>query len=299
MHMKKAKILHNPNAGTQEHSKKTIVSLLKTHGFDCGYSSTKEYGWNKKKSDCDFFVVAGGDGTVRRIVVKYLHKNKEHIKPILLLPLGTANNIAKSLGLKDDTDDIANRIKNKNVKQFDVGNISGKKKDMVFLESFGFGVFPELMNRMDEIGEDEDATPEDNLKKALTELHNIILHYEAKPFTVLIDGAPYTDHYLMIEVMNTPNIGPNLNLSPKSDPGDGELELVLIAESQREEFASYVFDKINGVEKEFSPIVIKGKTLSITTPEGYFHTDDELRKLKKPKQLKIEVIPGMLEFFVQ
>lgn len=297
--MKKAKILHNPNAGNQEHTKDTLTALVKANGIECGYSSTKEIGWNQEKPRGDFFIIAGGDGTVRRIVVKYLHKNRKHIRPILLLPLGTANNIAKSLGIHGHIDDIIRNIHSPRVKKFDVGEISGRKKDMVFLESFGFGVFPELMKRMKEIPETEDATPEESLKTALHELHQIILSYPAQPFTVVVDGIPNTDHYLLIEVMNTPRIGPNLNISPKSDPGDGELELVLIPENQREEFASYVSHKIGGIEKEFMPVVIKGKTISITTPAGIFHIDDKLSKVRKQKDLTIKPVPGMLEFIVQ
>ena len=63
--MKNAKILHNPNAGKQEHTKKKLVSLVKSNGFECGYSSTKDINWKKIKPDSDFLILAGGDGTVR------------------------------------------------------------------------------------------------------------------------------------------------------------------------------------------------------------------------------------------
>lgn len=297
--MKNAKILHNPNAGSQEHTKKKLISLINSAGVDCGYSSTKEVGWKKMNGKADVLVIAGGDGTVRRVIVKLLHKKKHHIRPVLLLPLGTANNIAKSLGIEGHIDQIVRNLDRNKLKKFDVGQISGRKKDMIFVESFGFGVFPELMKTMNALPENEDATPEQNLKTALENLHKIIMNYPAKPFTITIDDTPNTDHYLLIEVMNTPLIGPNLNLSPKSDPGDGEFELVLIPESEREAFASYVSDKINGIEKEFVPVVIKGKKISIVAPAGDLHVDDELKSIKKEKNLTITPIAGMLEFFVQ
>ena len=298
--MKNAKILHNPNAGEQQHTKKKLVSLIKENGFDCGYSSTKGINWKKVKPDTDFLIIAGGDGTVRKIVVNLFNKKKAKKKlPILLLPLGTANNIAKSLGIDGHIDDIVKNIGKRNLKKFDVGRIKGRKKEMIFLESFGFGVFPELMLKMEEIEEKENATPEENLKEALEQLHTIVMNYPAKPFTIIIDGVPNTDHYILIEVMNISSMGPNLNLSPKSDPGDGEFELVMIPESQREEFASYISYKLNGIEKSFVPIIIKGKKISIATPAGYMHTDDDLKFLKKPKNLDIIPETGMMEFFVQ
>lgn len=298
--MKNAKILHNPDAGKQEHTKKKLVSLVKSNGFDCGYSSTKDLNWKKMKSRIDFLVIAGGDGTVRKIVVDLLRKKKSLKKlPILLLPLGTANNIAKSLGIEGHIDDIIKHIGKRKLKKFDVGIVSGRKKEMMFLESFGFGIFPELMKRMHEISEREDATPEENLKSALEELHKIVMNYSAKPYTVIIDDVPNTDHYILIEVMNISSIGPNLNISPNADPGDGEFELIMIPESQRQEFADYISNKMKGIEKDFSPVVIKGKKISIATPAGYMHIDDELKVQKKAKNLNIIPEPGMLEFFVQ
>jgi len=297
--MKNAKILHNPKAGKQGHTKKRLVSLLESGGFDCGYSSTKNLDSKKFLKKADFLVIAGGDGTVRKVVTALRDKKRKRALPILLLPLGTANNIAKSLGIEGHVDEILRNIKNANLKKFDIGRIRGLKKEIIFLESFGFGVFPELMHEMDNHPENENATPEENIKTALEKLHNIVLKYPAKAFTVIIDGKPHTDHFILIEVMNITSIGPNLNISPNGDPGDGEFELILIPESQREEFARYVSYKINGIETTFVPMVIKGRKISIATPEGPMHVDDELKHLKKSKTLKLEPDAGRLEFFVQ
>lgn len=103
----------------------------------------------------------------------------------------------------------------------------------------------------------------------------------------------------MIEVMNTPSIGPNLNLSPQSDPGDGLLEVVMVSESQREEFASYVSHKISGVEKTFEPMTFRGTDITVVGGPGRIHVDDELQELKKAKKIHVQTEPGMMEFFVQ
>lgn len=297
--MKKAKILHNPKAGKQEHTKERLVSLVKSNGFDCGYSSTKKEGWHRMKADTDFIVVAGGDGTVRKIVVELMTQKKRKKLPILLLPLGTANNIGRSLGIEGHVDDLLKNIYKRTLKKFDVGRIKGRKNEMIFLESFGFGVLPQLMINMKSKTDRESASPEENLKTALEELTKIVLSYPGQPFTVIIDDTPFTDHYILIELMNTPSIGPNLNLSPKADPGDGEFELIMIPESQRKEFSEYIQSKIDGVEKEFIPVIIKGRKISIAAPAGEIHVDDEIKTLKKAKTLSIRPVPGAIEFFVQ
>ena len=62
------------------------------------YQSCKEKKWKKVlKKPCDIVAVAGGDGTVGKVARELIEKRI----PIAVLPLGTANNIAKSLGIAD------------------------------------------------------------------------------------------------------------------------------------------------------------------------------------------------------
>ena len=103
--MKRALLLHNPGAGDEEHSEDKLSKLIIDHGYDCIYFSVK----NKKKidfdQDFDILVVAGGDGTVRRVAKELLtRKLIDKTWPIGLLPYGTANNIAKTLLLPHDTE---------------------------------------------------------------------------------------------------------------------------------------------------------------------------------------------------
>lgn len=298
--MKKGHILHNPNAGNQEKSKKELLELMKMNGFDCGYSSTKKVGWKKMKNNTDFLVVAGGDGTIRQVALKLIEKKSDRQNlPIMLLPLGTANNVAKSLGIEGHVEEIMRNIDVDQIKPYDIGRVKGLKDEMIFLESFGFGIFPLLMKKMKDVPEREDSTPEENLKTALETLHGIVLNSVAQPYTIKVDGVTYTDNFLLVELMNTPSIGPNLNISPTSDPGDGELELILVTEAQREEFARYVSYKIGGIEKEFLARTVKVKRISIIGGPGPVHVDDELLEVKKPRKIRIQPEHGMMEFFVQ
>jgi diacylglycerol kinase (ATP) len=85
--MKRAHILHNPNAGSQDQSKNDLIKLIESHGYECGYSSTKEVKWKKVDPKTDFLVVAGGDGTVRTVAVdlfgggRFIEKRKVQKTP--------------------------------------------------------------------------------------------------------------------------------------------------------------------------------------------------------------------------
>jgi len=296
--MKSAKVLHNPTAGEGEHTKKKLISMLETAGYTCSYSSTKEEGWQKIKSDTDFIVAAGGDGTIRRLAEELLDKRILDKKyPIGLLPFGTANNIARTLGLPDKVDDILEHWKEENIMHVDVGKIHDLKKTEFFLEGFGFGVFPELMVTMKKRDQEED-TPEKELIKALQVMEEIVWSYPAVSCVITLDGVEHAGSFLLCEIMNTRSVGPNLVLAPEADPSDGEFEVVLVEESQREVLASYIQNKLAGNEPHTSFAITRARKITLQQEGTLFHSDDELIKAEPGRAIGIELLPGVIDFLV-
>lgn len=297
--MKQAKLLHNPGAGDEEHTKEELIKLLETNGYECRYSSTKKNICKNIEEDVELLIIAGGDGTVRTIAEELLDRNfLEKNWPIALLPLGTANNIAKTLGIKGTPKEIVESWKDATVKKFDVGRVFDVPESKFFLESFGYGLFPYLMQEMKKDDLEKIEKPEDKLKAALKKLNELILSYEARACKLTVDGTDHSGKYLMAEIMNTQTIGPNLWLSPLGDPGDGELEVVLVPENHREKFASYVFHKMNGVDEAYQFHTLEGKNIQISWEGTHVHVDDEVVKIKKSAEIKIELRSGLLEFLV-
>ncbi len=294
--MKYAKLVHNPTAGEGEHTAEELLALIEKAGYTCSYSSTKEEGWDKLKEDMDLVIVAGGDGTVRKIAGRLLNRKRiDKPFPIALLPYGTANNIATTLDLIKDPDEIISKWDLKNRKPFDIGKIYGLKKASYFLESFGFGVFPELINVMRKHDDIIDS-PEEKIERALKELTKIVESYPGRHTRLIIDGEELEGNYLLCEIMNTRSVGPNLVLSPAADPGDGEFEVVLVGDDQRDLLAAYVENKLKGNEREISFTVRKGRNLTIHRDGSLFHSDDELIETKRPKEIRIELFAAALEF---
>lgn len=298
--MKKAKILHNPEAGEGETSKRELIKMIESAGFKCSYSSTKGICWESIESkQIDFVVLAGGDGTVRKIVGELLdQKVLDRKLPIGLLPMGTANNIAKTLGLSGVTMEIIQGWHHADSKKFDIGKINGLDQPGFFLESFGYGLFPKLMQQMEMRKKDNISDPKKRLGAALELLHELILSAPVKKCNLQIDEKDYSGKFLLIEVMNIRSIGPNLNLAPNADPGDGEFDVVIITENQREALAAYVQKKIDGKEVAFEFPILKGKNLKFFWDGKYVHVDDEYQKLEKPVEIKIEMREELLEFLV-
>ncbi len=293
--MKSATIFHNPKAGEGELNKKSLISLVESAGYDCSYISTKKDGWNEfEPAESDLIVLAGGDGTVRKVAGNLLDA-----KPVIgLVPLGTANNIARTLGISGSPDSIVESWKQNIKNKFDIGRIYGLKKPSFFLEGLGYGAFPKLMKRMNSIEHRLSSSSEKNLKTALKELHEIILNMKSRECTISLDGSDHSGKFLLVEVMNTQSIGPNLNLASFADPGDGTFEVILISERQREEFASYVHNKLHGAEQPPIFNILKAKNMDILWEGEVMHVDDEVIDMKEPMEIKIKIQEGVLEFLV-
>ncbi|MEO5602093.1 MAG: diacylglycerol kinase family protein [Cyclobacteriaceae bacterium] len=298
--MIKATILHNPAAGQGETSRQELTQMIVTAGFECSYSSTKENSReNIVSKDTDFIVLAGGDGTVRKIAAELLDRNVLDKKlPIGLLPLGTANNIAKTLGLSGDTPQIIKGWRGATAIKFDVGTISGLPRPNFFLESFGYGLFPMLMKQMKKQKRNDIDDPARKIEVALQLLHQLVRSATARGCHVEIDGKDYAGKFLLIEVMNIRSIGPNLYLAPEADPSDGFFDVVIISENQREALTAYIEKKILGQEVKFDFPVLRARNIRILWNGKHAHVDDEYHKIDKPVKMQIEIREGALDFLV-
>jgi len=293
--MKVINLFHNPTAGNEDHDKEELISLMEENGFECQYSSMKK-NWKDIDEKVDFIVAAGGDGTIRKITKQLLdRKLSEKTWPIALLPLGTANNIAQTLDVEGSAEEIIQSWQHTHTKAFDVGRIRGLSGADFFLESLGYGMFPYLIKKMKKV---ETQTPEEEIKTALEILYDIIFSYEPKQCHLTIDGVDHSGKFLMTEIMNTKLIGPNLFLSPHGDPGDGEFEVIMIPEKDKEKLAAYISDKLKGIESPYTFQQLKAKEIKISWEGTHLHVDDEIIKIDKGVEIEIEMRKGLLEFMV-
>ncbi len=293
------KLLHNPGAGPDDHERDDLTSLIEKAGHECRYSSTKSLFWKNLDKDLDFLVVGGGDGTVRRITSELLdRKVLDKTYPIALLPLGTANNIAKTLGITGETETIINSWNNVNIKKYDVGRIHEIKQEPFFLESFGYGLFPALMREMESSRNEELNTPEKKITAARSVLQQLTRDYAASPCSLEIDGKDASGKFLLVEIMNIKSIGPNLFLAPDADPGDGYFDVVVVREDERDKFLKFI-DSRESVENGAVQFrTVRAKSIKIRWDGSDAHVDDKTIRLAAGKEICVDIKAGLLEFLV-
>ncbi|MFC0319141.1 MULTISPECIES: diacylglycerol/lipid kinase family protein [Olivibacter] len=290
-------ILHNPKAGDKDHQKNELVNAIKEAGYNAIYSSIRQKKWQKIDKAIDIILIVGGDGTVRKVASVLLKRTWLDKKLLLsLLPMGTANNVALTLGSPDNIKKLLNRLAKKNIKKVDVGAVDLGVEQNFFLESLGVGLLPKLMREMEKIKTDNLESKEDEISLALHTLLTISLSYEARQAHITIDGKKITGKYLLIEVLNICSIGPNLKLAPEADMTDGLFEVVLLEEGQRDVFIEYVKNVALGKTKKGPWKIIRGRDIQIQWDGTWIHVDDEYVQLKDKTDLLVEARPQILDF---
>jgi diacylglycerol kinase (ATP) len=267
-------VTHNPTAGDEEHSRERLTSLLAEAGHEVRYQSVKDDGWEAAlASPGDLVVVAGGDGTVRRVFKELAGRPVA----VAVLPFGSANNVARTLGLTDDDPaGLARGWHDGDRRPYDVGEVSSAWSLTRFVESVGGGIFAELLATAED--GDDDLDPEEKEERGLELLLSVIDGAPALPWALELDGRDVSGEFLAVEVMNIREIGPNVPLAPAASPGDGLFDIVVVGPDHRRPLATYLRsrEQDRAVDPPHLPRS-RGRRLSMRFPaECPLHVDDQL-----------------------
>lgn len=298
--MKVATLLHNQKAGDGKHTKETLTKLIESRGYICHYLPVEKKNWIMDiDPDTDFIVVAGGDGTIRKVAGQLLFRKETDKKlPVAIFPLGTANNIARSLDIKGTLESIVDSWAHCGSDKHDIGRIHNLPEHSFFLESVGFGLFPAFLRNMKQKSGLLPKDPGKQIKIALKEFAEMTCEYKAKHCNLIIDGKDYSGDYLMIEIMNTESIGPALKLNPATDMTDGKLDVVLVSRSKRAQLEKYINSRRRNAQPKLQLDRIQAHAISLAWKGVRFHVDDMVVKQKKGSELKISVLNGFIDFIV-
>lgn len=298
--MKHIRVLHNPGAGTSDHSREILKSQLETAGFECSYYSTKETDEDEFISErADIMAVVGGDGTVRKLADQLINRKLINKKlPIALMPRGTANNIGRTLNIEGSDEEIIRRWTKPAVQPFDVAEVKGVADQNFIMEGLGFGVFPKLIKKMKAM-KDRPDDPEEEIALSLKMLHDIVLKYKGRDCELVLDGKEHFGQYLMVEIMNIQSVGPNLNIAPTAKINDGKLDVVLVTIDQREELSNYITNRLaKGKDEAFFGTAIKAASVKVKWNGKLLHADDQLLEQKKHTEIMLSSRKGILDFLL-
>ena len=270
-------LIYNPNAGSnQQPSEDDLIGLIRKAGHTVFRRSSKDNDLEKALEEPgEVVIVAGGDGTIGKFAKKLIGKGPA----IAVLPMGTANNIATTLGIMNRAiEELIAEWTSSRRTQFDVGEANGPWGSMCFIEGFGIGLFSETMSRL-HVTDNVDLTHLDNTRIKITSILEILKErlrdYPAKNLKITLDGRDVSGAYILLEALNIKYIGPNLRLAPGADSSDGFLDIVFVSEGDKDHLGKYLSDLTENELMRPGWTIRKGRHLQIEWDGFSTHIDDQ------------------------
>ena len=226
----------------------------------------------------ELVVAAGGDGTVAEAMRAINGRGV----PLAVLPLGTANNIAFTLGVDGPLERLVRSWHDAPACPFDIGVLQGVPIQQFapsvvdgFVEGMGGGLVEACLASFRRRPLRRGETPSWQLVRALRRYAQTLVRLRPRRWSWTIEGSARTGDLLLLEVMNTRVVGPNLEFAPKASPSDGLLTVVTAREADRPALAAYIADRLAGRDARLELPSEPARCVDILDP-GTLHVDDTL-----------------------
>ena len=276
----RATLVYNPWSGDErQHTGEQLLEKLEAAGYEARLVSDKRMLERTLEDPGELVVVAGGDGSVKQVAIELAGR----AIPMAILPMGTANNIAKSLGGLGVVDELIAGWRSAERRRLRVGSVTSRRGTMRFVESAGVGLFTELVTRGQEEVEDNAAgLTGHEIDRGLLLLRRITEEHASRYRRVTLDGNDLSGDYLLVEAMNIPLLGPNVPLAPEADSSDGLLDLVLVTGRERSGIEDYLRARLGGAAARLELPSRRGARVVLQASPAELHVDDDPWKPKPP-----------------
>ena len=264
--MKKIKLIYNSGAGQSKfkYFLDPIIEKFMDNDIEVSIfraaNNTNLYEFLKDvdKDGYSAIVVAGGDGTVNRVVNVMM---KNNIKtPLGVIPAGTSNDFARHLKMPQNFSECIDKLLTFNVQPVDVGKVN----DKYFVNICSAGLFTNVSQKVDP-----------NLKNSLGMLSYFITAVNQmvkfKPFEVKIEteNDMYIEKVKVMLVFNGSSVGGIDAFCDNSSIQDGLLDMLIIKDCNIADtslLAGKLFAKNHYTDKNV--IYSKEKWIKITKTKG-------------------------------
>jgi diacylglycerol kinase (ATP) len=239
----------------------------------------------------DLLVTAGGDGTVARAAIALAGE----AVPLAILPLGTANTIARSLGIQGALPCLIEQWSHARRRTLDIGIVRTESSERRFVEAVGGGLIPAGIAAMDAgwQRDHEDALSE--VARAVRKFRDVLASLEPRRCQLTIDGEHLDTELLVLEVLNIRSIGPNLELSVDADHSDGVFSVVTAGEEHRDLLVRYLEDRMAGTEQRLRIPTRPARTVEVRSA-AQVHVDDQLEPWPSTSHMTLRIEAAAVQY---
>jgi diacylglycerol kinase (ATP) len=235
----RVKLITNPGAGNMANTSKNLEDVtryLTERGFEVEIALAKPteeatpIARKAVKKGYPIIIAMGGDHTIISVVQGMADSDAQ----LGIIPSGTANDIAASLGIPEDMQAASDIIASQQTRMLDLAQISTKdKKKFIFFMVTAVGltatIFPEI--------KDVPHGDFSNIKEAFL----TFLEFQPTPkvFLTLDDESKIAVETMLVTITNTPLIGVKNLVAPEASMEDGLLDIAVYPDFSKSEMLAY------------------------------------------------------------
>jgi YegS/Rv2252/BmrU family lipid kinase len=245
----RVKVIVNPVSGTKggittnAAGVDEVRRVLEAQGIKADIYETQAFedgtvlGMEALDEKYDLVVACGGDGTVDDVAAALMGSDGV----MGIMPLGSANNVARMLHVPFDLEGAARLLKEGEVKCIDVGRIGHR----AFLETAGVGMDAALFPLMTQV--DEGAY------LSLFEAARTFWNWRPHTMWLTLDGVRVRVRALMVLIANGPYWGYSVPLAPDAKVDDHRFDVIVFENISKWDFVRHILASLLGRGKARDP----------------------------------------------
>jgi diacylglycerol kinase (ATP) len=244
--LRNALLIHNPNAGTGGRGRRRLLDearrILSAEGIEADLAETRgpgdatELASRASNEGRQLVIACGGDGTLNEVVNGLAGQQNGHRVPLALLPGGTANILAKELGIPWDIRRATRKLLHGEVREIALGlatPLQQPARKKYFLSVAGAGPDGMIVYSVD-----LELKARVGILAYWWQGMRELLRYKYPHFRVLADGR--TIDATLVVVGRTKNYGGPFMITTEADLYEDRFEIMTLTTQSGLKYLSYL-----------------------------------------------------------
>jgi len=261
-----------------------------------GSKNAKNLAKKAIREDFKKIIFVGGNGILNEGVNGIMETTGGDIPPdfiIGIVPTGSGNNFAKTLGISKDIKKAFEIIKRQKTTLVDIG----RANERFFVNCVSFG-FDALINKIaDNLKERYQFLPKEG-SYLLAAIKEVILKIPTFKVQIKGNGLDYKGKIILIAITNGPSYGAIFKINPGASINDGKLNICIIEPVGKIRALADIYRATKGTHVNLSEVkMLKFSSLILSSPEPLsYEMDGEV--LDPKREYKINIFPKFLKILV-
>ena len=287
----RARLIFNPTSGRKDEDNAArlakIVSGLRAHGIEAKVglktsgSVARKLTQKAVKDGDPLVVVAGGDGTIQDVASQLVGSSTV----LGIVPTGTMNNVARSLGIPLKIDDACALIGMGTTRHIDLGRVvtNGDSNDSYFMDCAGVGVSAIAAQGGQAFAKRHWRIVPEALRK--------FFESTPGPMRLELDDTVIEASTQIVIVSNAPLIGNQMLAMPDAKMDDGLLDVQIYDGMGDVALVKFFKAASSGSPEPLETYRVRRLRITANDP---VLTNSDAAVLPEKREIEMEVVPGAL-----